>query len=98
MATMTVAASPPRLNRPGFLDQVKAEWTKIRSARALYIQVLLAVVLGIGFSALIALAITSGWDNLSPQNKADFTPSFTGLAGLAFSGIVLIVMGVTIVS
>ena len=98
MATMTVAATSPGFSPPGFLDQLKAEWSKIRSARALYVQLLLALVLGIGFSALIALAITSGWDNLSPQAKTDFKPAFTGLAGLALSGIVLIVTGVTIIS
>jgi ABC-2 type transport system permease protein len=98
MATAAIPASGAAFRTPGFLDQVKAEWTKIRSARALYVQVLLALALGIGLSALISLAIASSWDNISATEKARFEPEFAGLTGLAFSGVVVVVTGVTLVS
>jgi hypothetical protein len=84
--------------RPGFVSQVRAEWTKLRSTRAFYIQIVLAIVLAIGMSALIALAIGSGWDDSSARQKADFEPVFASLFGLAFSGIVLTVTGTTLMS
>jgi ABC-2 type transport system permease protein len=84
--------------RPGFVSQVRAEWTKIRSTRAFYIQMLLAVVLSVGMSALIALAIGSSWDEMSARDKTDFEPVLASLFGLAFSGIVLSVTGTTSMS
>jgi ABC-2 type transport system permease protein len=95
MASLPIRASPAT---PGLLSQVSAEWTKLRSARALYVQVVLAILLGIGFSALICLAVASSWDKMTVSQQADFDPLVTGFAGTAFSTIVLAVTGVTLVS
>lgn len=95
---MTTATLPAGARTPGFFDQLGAEWTKITSARALYIQIGLALVLAIGMSALISFAIGSTWDDVPPQDQATFDPVFTGFFGLAFSGIVLTVTGVTLSS
>ncbi|HEX5369328.1 MAG TPA: ABC transporter permease subunit [Dehalococcoidia bacterium] len=97
---MTTAALPAQTRRaaPGMLAQIRAEWTKIRSARALYIQILCAIVLGIGFSALICFAVASSWDKTSAADKADFHTVMISLAGTGFADIVLIVTGVTLVA
>ncbi len=79
-------------------SQILAEWTKLRSTRALYIQIGLAIVLGIGFSALICLAVASNWDTLNASQQADFHTIVTSMAGTIFSDIVLTVTGVTLVS
>lgn len=98
MTAATITPAQAGSVRPGFVSQVRAEWTKIRSTRAFYIQMVLAVVLAIGMSALIALAIGSGWDDMNSAQKADFEPVFASLFGLAFSGIVLTVTGTTLMS
>jgi ABC-2 type transport system permease protein len=97
---MTAATLTPPVSRvrPGFFSQLSAEWTKLRSARALYIQIGLALVLGIGLSALICLAVASSWDKESAAQRAEFHTVGVSLAGTAFSNIVLIVTGVTLVS
>lgn len=95
---MTTTTLPAGNKVPGFFSQLSAEWTKVSSARALYIQIGLAILLAIGMSALISLAIGSSWDDFSPQDQATFDPVFTGFFGLAFSGIVLTVTGVTMSS
>ncbi|HEX5479575.1 MAG TPA: ABC transporter permease subunit [Dehalococcoidia bacterium] len=97
---MTVAApaAPTTRTGPGLGSQVRAEWTKISSARALYIQLALAVIVGIGISALICVAVASSWDNLSPGQQIDLHPITTSLGGVPFADIVLIVTGVTLVS
>jgi ABC-2 type transport system permease protein len=97
---MTAAAmTPPATDmKPGFLSQVRAEWTKVRSTRAFYIQMALALVLSIGMSALIALAIGSSWDDMNQAQQADFEPVLASFFGLAFSGIVLTVTGTTLMS
>ncbi len=98
MTTATMRSQPDGARIPGFFSQLSAEWTKIRSVRAFYIQVGLALLLSVGMSALICLAIGSSWDQLSPNEQADFDPVFTSFFGMAFSGIVLTVTGVSLVS
>jgi ABC-2 type transport system permease protein len=94
-ATASTAARAPH---PGFVSQLRAEWTKLRSTRGFYIEIGLALLLGVGMSALIALAVGSSWDQTSDAQKADFEPLFVSFFGLAFSGIVLTVMGTTLMS
>jgi ABC-2 type transport system permease protein len=93
MTPATIEAS-----RPGLLSQMRAEWTKLRSTRAFYIQTGLALLLAIGMSALIGLAVGASWGDLSEGDHADFEPLFVSFFGLAFSGIVLVVTGVTLMS
>ena len=98
MTTMALPSQTRQRATPTLLSQIRAEWTKISSARALYVQVGLAIILGIGLSALICLAVASSWDKASAADRADFHPVIIGLAGTGFADIVLIVTGVTLVS
>ena len=43
--------------QPGFAATLNSEWTKLRSVRSTWILTGLALVLSIGFSALIALVM-----------------------------------------
>ena len=98
---MTTAALPAQSQRraaPGLLSQIRAEWTKIRSARALYVQIGLSILFGVGLSALICLAVASSWDKMNPADQADFHPVLISLSGTGFADIVLVVLGVTLVS
>jgi ABC-2 type transport system permease protein len=83
---------------PGLGATLASEFVKLRSVRATYVEILLAVGLALGMTALICLAIGSSFDGLSPQDQAEFDPVFTSFFGTAFGGIVLIVLGVTFVS
>ncbi|MGE0059850.1 MAG: ABC transporter permease subunit [Dehalococcoidia bacterium] len=92
-ATMTAGGSVRR--NPGFFAQLNAEWTKLRSVRSFYIEMVLAIGLSIGMTALIALAIGSSYDQFSEQERETFDPVFTSFFGTIFGLITLIVLGVT---
>ena len=96
--TAVPAPAPSGRTVPGLKSQLRAEWTKISSARALCIQLGLALLIGIGISALICVAIASSWDNLSLSQQIDFHPITISLGGTVFAEIVLVVTGVTLVS
>jgi ABC-type transport system involved in multi-copper enzyme maturation permease subunit len=98
MTAATVTPETLPVSRPGLTSQMRAEWTKLRSTRAFYIQMGLALLLAVGMSALIALAIGSSWDQTSEAQRDDFDAVFVSLFGLAFSGIVLTVTGTTLMS
>jgi ABC-type transport system involved in multi-copper enzyme maturation permease subunit len=95
---MTASSSTLPGRRPGFSDTLASEWTKLRTIRATYIQIVLAMVLALGMAALIGLAIGSSFDQLNPEDQATFDPAVTSQFGLAIGGIVMIVLAVTFVS
>jgi ABC-type transport system involved in multi-copper enzyme maturation permease subunit len=77
---------------------MRSEWTKMHSTRAFYIQMGLALLLGIGLTALIGLAISSSWGEQSQAQRDEFDPLFVSAFGTAIAGIVLSVTGVTLIS
>lgn len=79
---------------PGFADTVASEWTKLMSVRTTYILAGLAIVLSIGMTAVIAAAIGSTWDDLSPQEQADLNPILFGIFGSIFGAVLFAVLGV----
>jgi ABC-type transport system involved in multi-copper enzyme maturation permease subunit len=91
-------SSPPRRKAPGLISALASEWVKLRSVRATYIETALAILLALGLSGLISLAIGSNFSDLSPQDQADFDPLNAAFFGGGLASIVLIVMGVQFVS
>jgi hypothetical protein len=83
---------------PGFGAALQAEWTKLRSLRSTWILVSLAILLSIGFSALIALTSGLTHDNWNDSVREAFDPVLTTNSGSLFGCIFLIVLGVTAVS
>jgi ABC-2 type transport system permease protein len=83
---------------PGFGAQLQSEWTKLRSVRSTWIMVGLAIVLSVGLSALTAFVTGLTVDSWSHDAQAGFDPFRGGMAGLLFSMILLIALGVTAVT
>lgn len=98
--TTTTASAQSLVNRtePGFGATLRSEWTKIRSVRSTWIIVMLAIVLSIGTSALVSIAIgatTNSWEDLG-SGLSD--PVSSSMTGMPFRLILLIVLGVTFVT
>ena len=83
---------------PGFGATLNSEWTKLRSLRSTWIVISLAIVLSIGFSALIALVSGLTYDSWNDDVMAAFDPVLTTNSGSLFGCILLIVLGVTAVT
>lgn len=95
MTTAAVSSQFGGLEPPGFAQQLLAEWTKIRSIRSFYVELALTLILALGFTALISLAIGGSFDQLSAQDQATFDPVLTSFVGRIFGLVTLIVLGVT---
>jgi ABC-2 type transport system permease protein len=77
-----------------FRAATRAEWTKMRSVRSTIWTLLVAVVLAVGFSALVAASHINTWDTLDPIEQAGFDPTFFSLSGLLFAQLAIGVLGV----
>lgn len=97
-ATTASTLTVPSIKEPGFGATLNSEWTKLRSLRSTWIVVSLAVVLSIGFSALIALVSGLTHDSWNDDVRAAFDPVLTTNSGSLFGCIFLIVLGVTAVT
>ncbi len=83
---------------PGFGAALNAEWTKLRSVRSTWIITALAIVLSIGFSALIALVSGLTYHSWSNSVREAFDPVLTTNSGSLFGCVTLIVLAVTAVT
>jgi ABC-2 type transport system permease protein len=83
---------------PGFAATLKSEWTKLRSLRSTWIVVALAIGLSIGVSTAIALVIGLTSETRRQADQTTFDLVMSSMAGLLFSLILLIVLGVTAVT
>lgn len=100
---MTATAASTRnvtvsIQEPGFGAALRAEWTRLRSVRSTWIVVSLAIVLSIGFSALIALVSGLTHESWNEDVRAAFDPVLTTNSGSLFGCITLIVLAVTAVT
>lgn len=97
---MAAAITQPTKNRqPGFMDQVSAEWTKLSSLRATYIQVLLAIAITVIVTALTTIfGDASNWSDLSLEEQTSFDPTRISLMANVFSTIILTILGVMLIS
>jgi ABC-2 type transport system permease protein len=98
--TAAVPAAPrlEMVTRPtNFVDAVRSEWTKFRSVRSTYWTYLVAIVLGIGLSALVS-GISASHYATDPTVRFDWDPVQRSirpewfLAQLAFSVLGVIVV------
>jgi ABC-type transport system involved in multi-copper enzyme maturation permease subunit len=83
---------------PLFRDVVASEWTKLRSVRSTYWSLLIAVVLGIGLSALIVFANAHAYPRMTPSQRQSLDPASTSTAGLFFSQLAIGVMAILAIS
>jgi ABC-2 type transport system permease protein len=70
-------------------DVVTCEWTKFRSVRSTFWTLLVAVVTPVGFSAVVAVAISS-----QPAGAAPVDPLLPGFASLEYAVLAVSVLGV----
>jgi ABC-2 type transport system permease protein len=89
--------TPPTLGkRAGSL--LASEWIKLRSVRSTYWAVLLSVVAAVVLDVLIARHLVTGWDHLSPSEKASFDPLDAVFNGFGFAQLAITSLGVLVIS
>ncbi|HEX2313006.1 MAG TPA: ABC transporter permease subunit [Thermomonospora sp.] len=81
-----------------FGNVLASEWTKIRTVKSTFWTLLAGIVVSIGLSVLIALGVTSSYDQLSAEDKAQFDTAAFSLAGLTFGMVAFGVLGVLVVT
>ncbi|MEU6526383.1 ABC transporter permease [Streptomyces sp. NPDC046924] len=77
---------------------VRSEWTKIRSVASTVWTLSLAVVVTIALGMLISALSAHEFDNMSPQSRLSFDPTFISFAGMSLGQLAMIVFGVLVVS
>jgi ABC-2 type transport system permease protein len=73
---------------------VRSEWTKLVALRSTKIQLALAVLLGVGMSALLAWILGMTYDDWDASGRRDFEPIGASMIGGILSTIFLLVIGV----
>ncbi len=94
----TGAATAQHVRAPGFGNTLTSEWSKLFSVRSTYIALALGLLLSIGMTALVSLAVGSTFDDWQPAEQADFEPIMFSMIGIIFGGIIYSVFGVLAVT
>ncbi|MCP2338356.1 ABC transporter permease subunit [Actinomadura rupiterrae] len=81
-----------------FADAFAAEWIKIRTVRSTFWTLLAGILVTIGLSVLLASFFVSAYDQLNPQDKAQFDPTAYGLVGINFGMVAFGVLGVLVIT
>jgi len=90
MTAITHLTRPPAAVRPTTMaNTFRAEWTKLRTLRSTWLTVAGAVIASVGLAGLICAAQVSQWDQMSPQQRAEFDPTSTALIGVLFASVIL---------
>jgi ABC-2 type transport system permease protein len=87
---------PPATDR--FDHVLRAEWTKFWSVRSTMWTFIALVVVTIGISALICLAVAANWDQTTASDRATFDPVSTSLVGVFLGQMAIIVLGALVIS
>ncbi len=92
------AGDADRTTGVGFGAALASEWIKARTSKGVRRNLLLGVLLGVGFSVLIAWALGATYDSWSAEDVATFNPLETSLAGGLFTAIFFSAAGVNFVA
>jgi ABC-2 type transport system permease protein len=87
---------PPATDR--FDHVLRAEWTKFWSVRSTMWTFIALVVVTIGISALICLAVAANWDQTTAADRATFDPVSVSLVGIFLGQMAIIVLGALVIS
>lgn len=87
---------PPATDR--FDHVVRAEWTKFWSVRSTMWTFLVLVVVTIGISALLCLAVAVNWSDIKPADRAQIDPVSQSLSGIFLGQMAIIVLGALTIS
>jgi len=99
----TVSVPPVALpafdrGRAGLVQQVRSEWTKLRSVRSTWISLAVIVVAGVGLSALVSSVEGGRWAQLGFADRAQFDPVRFSQTGEFLSQFVVGVLGALVVT
>jgi ABC-2 type transport system permease protein len=81
-----------------FTATLTSEWAKLVTMRSTWTTLALAAIMSIGITALFSWVTGWTWDDLTAADQAKFNPIELSFIGGAFSGILLAVLGVSIVT
>jgi ABC-2 type transport system permease protein len=87
---------PPATDR--FDHVVRAEWTKFWSVRSTMWTFMALVVVTIGISALLCLAVAVNWSDIKPADRAQIDPVSQSLSGIFLGQMAIIVLGALAIS
>lgn len=95
------AELPPAAGTGGIWQLLAAEWTKIRSVRSTLWTLILLVVVTVGFTSLLTLAISASWNRSRPGEHAAIVADPVGAilgTGITFGQLTICVLGVLVIS
>jgi ABC-type transport system involved in multi-copper enzyme maturation permease subunit len=96
MSTATFPAPIARLSRPHsrHVVVVRAEWTKLRTLRATWLTLAIAIAASLALGLLATLSDARSWDTKPLEERLTFDPTSTSLVGVLFGALVLGALGV----
>lgn len=97
-ATLSRPLSALDHGRAGLVNQVRSEWTKLRSVRSTWICLVVVFVAGIGLSALVSNVEAGQWSHLGLVDRASFDPVRFSQTGSFLSQFVVGVLGAMVVT
>ena len=100
MTTATLTTPLPAIDhgRSGLANQVRSEWTKLRSVRSTWICLVIVFVAGIGLSALVSNVEAGQWAHLDLADRATFDPVRFSQTGSFLSQFVVGVLGAMVIT
>ena len=102
--TVTAATTSPVVlpaldhGHAGLTNQVRSEWTKLRSVRSTWVCLAIVVVAGIGLSALVTNIEAGRWGTLGLADRATFDPVRISQTGSFLSQFVVGVLGALVIT
>jgi ABC-2 type transport system permease protein len=87
---------PPATDR--FDHVVRSEWTKFWSVRSTMWTFVSLVIVTIGISALLCLAVAANWDDIKPEDRLQIDPVSQSLSGIFLGQMAIIVLGALMIS
>lgn len=97
-ATLTTALPALDHGHAGLANQVRSEWTKLRSVRSTWICLIVVFVAGIGLSALVSNIEAGQWPHLGLADRASFDPVRFSQTGSFLSQFVVGVLGALVIT
>ena len=100
MTTATMATPLPAFDhgQAGLANQVRSEWTKLRSVRSTWICLAIVLVAGVGLSALVSNVEAGQWRHLGLVDRASFDPVRFSQTGSFLSQFVVGVLGALVIT
>lgn len=94
----TPAAGSVRLRAATFTDVLRSEWTKFRTVPATFWALLIAVVLGIGLSALISGVASHAYVSDTARIRAEWDPTSVSTSGGALAQLAIGVLAILVIT